>query len=230
VAKYKLNDGSFDTSFASTGYMTYDFGGAVYNSCTALALDASDNIFAASYHDESQSAESGDIVLTKIKSYGSGFENTFGTSGQFDTGARGYIYSVLYDGSNIYASGKTIISGSGSVIPTTYKVNSSTGSFDTSFATGGAYTISDMEGQFYDSLVVGDAFLGLAVGASTQKVVALTKSNGVLATNVFTDGFLTAPADHSFVPQQVSETERGVVVSAFAASLDSLYIKSARYK
>jgi uncharacterized delta-60 repeat protein len=110
LARYK-GDGSLDSSFGSGGFVTTDFGGALFDAAFGVALQANGKVVAAGSTFNSFSPPAADFALARYNPDGS-LDASFGSGGKVTTGFGGFDAA---SGVALQADGKIIAAGQGGV-------------------------------------------------------------------------------------------------------------------
>ena len=214
LARYDGSDGSLDTTFGAGGKVLTDFG--ANDNVESVAIDDAGRIVVAGF---AQGTTGNDFALARYNGSDGSLDTTFGTDGKvltdFDSYSD-YAQDVAIDGAGqIVVAGQTYQSGGTGYDFALARYNSSDGSLDNTFGTGGKVT-TDFGSYSDNAYAVATDAVGRIVVAGQSYQSGATGYDFALARYDadFGVGMITAPAD----PVEVNT---GMSVSAVFSDRDA---------
>jgi predicted CXXCH cytochrome family protein len=223
IARYNAN-GSLDTSFNSTGYVTTSFGTNYSASAYTLAIQSDGKIVAAGFFYYSSTNQG--FALARYTSTGS-LDNTFGSSGMVTTtvgirASHAYALAIQTDG-KIVAAGDARQSGYFYQDSALVRYNTD-GSLDSSFGSGGKVItqVCVCDDYAYALAIQSDGKL-VTAGTSNDNATSCTYINNDFSVVRFnTNGSL----DSGFGSSGIVKTPVGGTVGTSSSSAHAVAIQS----
>lgn len=228
LVRYNI-DGSFDSSFGTSGKVTTSLGASGYSHATALSIQSDGRLVVAGYY---FNGSNHDFALVRYNADGS-LDTSFGTGGKVITpvGSSDDKATAL----GIQSDGKILVAGysDNNIAVVRYKTD---GSLDISFGTGGKVTTSVGSSSSYasglkiqsDGKIVVSGYYINGINAAEDPIYDMAmvryNANGSLDTSFGTGGKVTTPFGNSddFANSLVIQSDGKIVILGYYEN-DSKY-------